>query len=226
MARKPDRPGTYRVLDRNGRYVVSGVRPDGQRVKMRAENRIEAVKLGETLFGGSSPVSTPIGPIPSAPQSATATDDWGVPIRVSPEVAASVAASFNLNGPGGSGVGTGPTPSIDPAVTKDETEKKIRRAKQAKSLMELAGVGYAAGVCIVSTKAVSKVSSTPSKPNPKQVNDLADCTKETFIEWFGDREIKPWQMMFLLTLGIPIAMYLQSPKDKKQQAEPKLKSVP
>src|SRR5882672_6104046 len=220
MPRLPDKPGTYRVRDKDGRYFLSGVRKNGQRVKIQTDTRAEAETVGRNLFGDSSAVAGSIGTIPQAPQPAAVVDDWGIPIRVSPELAASVAQSFNLP----SSTATS-TPQVI-ADVKEEAEKKARRAKQAKSLMELAGVGYAAGVCMVSTKAVSRVSESPVKPNPKQVNDLADCTKETFTEWFGDREIKPWQMMFLLTLGIPIAMWLQSPKNKVKQPEPKLKSVP
>jgi len=221
MPRLPDKPGTYRVRDKDGRYFLSGVRKNGQRIKIQTDTRAEAETVGRNLFGDSGSVAEGIGTIPQqAPQSAAVIDDWGIPIRVSPELAASVAQSFNLP----SSTATS-TPQVI-ADVKEEAEKKARRAKQAKSLMELAGVGYAAGVCMVSTKAVSRVSEAPAKPNPKQVNDLADCTKETFTEWFGDREIKPWQMMFLLTLGIPIAMWLQSPKNKVKQPEPKLKSVP
>lgn len=86
-------------------------------------------------------------------------------------------------------------------------------------------MGYAAGTVALSRRMVVSAGKEPVNPNPKQVNDLADCTKETLIEWFGDREIKPWQMMFLLTIGIPAAMWLQSPKVKPEDKR-NLKSVP
>lgn len=225
--RRPDKPGTFRVTPKGGRHLVSGVRSDGQRVKVWARTEDEANTLGRSLFGNPGTETERIGPIPSpsapvAPQ----LDDWGFPVRVTPEVAASINASF--------GVKPGPTTAlpIPPDVVKEDQEKKDRRAKHAKSLMELAGVGYAAGTVMVSKKWVTASGRDPVKVNPRQVNDLADCTRDTLIEWFGDRDIKPWQMMVILSFGIPLSMFLQSPKsqktldeEKKQEAS-KLRSVP
>ena len=219
--RRPDKPGTFRVTPKGGRYLVSGVRSDGQRVKVYAASRDEGESLGKGLFGGSS---ESIGPIPSpTPSAAPQLDEWGFPVRITPEVAASINASF--------GVKPGPTtgvPTTPPVVDKDEQEKKERRAKHAKSLMELAGVGWSAGTVMVSKKWVAASGREPVKVNPRQVNDLADSTRDTLIEWFGDRDIKPWHMMLILTLGIPMSMYLQSPKVKEEnKKEPeKLRSVP
>lgn len=223
--RRPDKPGTFRVTQKGGRRLVSGVRTDGQRVKVWANTPEEADKLGKELFGSPATVTAGIGPIPSPPQ-APQLDDWGFPVRVTPEVAASINASF--------GVKPGPTmgiPTTPPVVDKDEQEKKERRAKHAKSLMELAGVGYAAGTVMVSKKWVKATrNNEPVKVNPKQVNDLADSTRDTLIEFFGDRDIKPWHMVLLLTLGIPMSMWLQTPQGPKKEDEKteanKLRSVP
>jgi hypothetical protein len=114
--------------------------------------------------------------------------------------------------------GTAPTP-------KDVEEKRVKRAKQAKSLMELAGISFAAGDVWLARKVCDRAGKEPLNPNARQVNDLAEVTKETLAEWFGDREVKPWQMMFLLAIGIPISMLIQSPK-KVAQPDAKLKSVP
>lgn len=222
--RRPDKPGTFRVTPKGGRYLVSGVRSDGQRVKVWARSPDEGDTLGKSLFG--VPATEGIGPIPK-PDSTPAPqlDDWGFPVRVTPEVAASINASF--------GVKPSPTTALPlpPAVDKDEQEKKDRRAKHAKSLMELAGVGYAAGTVMVSKKWVKATrNNEPVKVNPKQVNDLADSTRDTLIEFFGDRDIKPWHMVLLLTLGIPMSMWLQTPQGpmkEDEKTEPnKLRSVP
>lgn len=145
-------------------------------------------------------------------------------MRVSASVADSLASTLNLPTGGHAGL-AGPANGVPAPTVEEDKEKKLRRAKHAKSLMEMAGMGWAAGTVALSRRVVTNAGKEPVNPNPKQVNDLADCTKETFVEWFGDREIAPWQMMFLLTLGIPMAMWLQSPKSK-EKPEAKLKSVP
>lgn len=225
--RKPDKPGSFRVVPKGGRYLVSGVRSDGQRVKVWANSTTEGDTLGRSIFGTST-VGASIGPILSPappPPVSREVDEWGFPVKISPEVAASVAASFGIKPTPITPVASAPV--VDEAL---EREKKDKRAKHAKSLMELAGVGWAAGTVAVSKKWVTGSGREPVKVNPRQVNDLADCTRDTFVEMFGDRDIKPWHMMLLLTMGIPMSMWLQSPKretDKdKSKEEPKLKSVP
>ena len=222
MARTADKPGTYRVYERNGGFVLSGVRTNGERAKLRdLPSRAEAERLAKDLFGLSNTVASGIGPIPSMPQSPTPVDDWGLPIRVSAETVASVQQSFGLGG-----TNTPPVTGPNPVSAKETEEKKIRRAKQAKSLMELAGISFAAGDVWLARRVTTNLGREPVNPNPKQVNDLADATKETLVDWFGDREVKPWQMMFLLAIGIPISMLIQSPKAKQIEPESKLKSVP
>jgi hypothetical protein len=222
--RRPDKPGTWRATPKGGRFLVSGVTTEGERVKVYAATREKADALGKSIFGGGV-IPDGIGPIPSPqPSAAPQLDEWGFPIRITPDVAASINASF--------GVKPGPTTSIPttpPAIDKDEQEKRERRAKHAKSVMELVGVGYAGGTVMVAKKWVRATrNNEPVKVNPKQVNDLADSTRDTLIEFFGDRDIKPWHMMLLLTMGIPLSMWLQTEqKPKVDEKEPaKLKSVP
>ena len=226
MARTADKPGTWRVKQRGGEYVLSGVDQSGKRVKLVKSSRMDAEALGNAIFGNgqTTPVVTPpvssshIGPVPTGP---VQLDDFGLPItlRVSPETVASVQQSFGLGtGQPGPTVAASPTP-------KEVEEKKVKRAKQAKSLMELAGISFAAGDVWMARKVCDRAGKEPVNPNSRQVNDLAEVTKETLAEWFGDREVKPWQMMFLLAIGIPISMLIQSPK-KATVPDAKLKSVP
>lgn len=220
MARTADKPGTYRVIDRRGgRVLLSGVNREGDRVKLHLASRVDAERMAKDIFG-----PTPgIGPIPDEHPKPPATsvepptlDDWGFPVRVSPETAARINASFAPTGAA--------TPVVAKPPTEDEEDKRIKRAKNAKSLMELAGVGWATGTVWAGRKICEKRGLEAVNPNPRQVNDLRDVTRETLSEWFGDREISPWQMMFLLSIGIPLSMWIQSPK--LESAEKKLKSVP
>ncbi len=226
MARTADKPGTWRVKQRGGYYVLSGVDQSGNRVKLTKSSRLEAESLGATIFGNGTvtPLVTPpvsashIGPIPVAPLQL---DDFGLPItlRVSPETVASVQQSFGIGGV------AQPSSVKTEIPAKELEEKRVKRAKQAKSLMELAGISFAAGDVWLARRVCDRAGKEPVNPNPRQVNDLAEVTKETLAEWFGDREVKPWQMMFLLAIGIPISMLIQSPK-KAKDSEAKLKSVP
>lgn len=226
MARPPDKPGTWRVKQHGGEYVLSGVDQNGKRIKLTKSSRLEAESLGTTIFAKPVAASGTIifPPVDIGPShQPTQLDDFGLPItlRVSPETVASVQQSFGIGGPGQPSVGpTNPVPT-----PKEVEEKKVKRAKQAKSLMELAGISFAAGDVWLARKVCDRAGKEPVNPNPRQVNDLAEVTKETLAEWFGDREVKPWQMMFLLAIGIPISMLIQSPKRTKE-AEAKLKSVP
>lgn len=226
MARTPDKPGTYRVKAKGGVFVLSAVDAGGKRIKLEVNSREQGERLARDILGINDRVgntSGSIGPIQqsSAPTPQTPLDDFGLPIslRVSPETVASVQQSFGL----GTGQPAATTPT--PVNPKDVEEKRVKRAKQAKSLMELAGISLAAGDVWLARKVCDWAGKEPVNPNPRQVNDLAEVTKETFAEWFGDREVKPWQMMFLLAIGIPISMLIQSPK-KASEPEAKLKSVP
>lgn len=229
MARTADKPGTFRIHPKQGGFLLSGVRSDGQRVKVPGlSTRAEADEMGRRLFVGNAPT---ISPIVGASPTATIPpikelDDWGVPIRVSADTIGSVGAAIGVQP---SVSHSTPLPQAQNATPKPDDVKpnKAKRAKQAASLMELAGIGWAAGSCWVGRATCEAMDKEPVKPNEQQVRDLAEVTKETFVDWFGDREIKPWQMMFLLTLGIPVSMVIQSKGKKKETDEkPALRSVP
>lgn len=209
MARKPDKPGEHRKRHQSdGWWRVSGMKLDGTRVKVqRFATEAEADAYISRSF------------------KATQYDDWGMPVtplptpdsmRMSPEQTASVNANL--------GVPPMPAP---PTATEEEQKRK---KKMAMGLADLAGTAWATGTMVVSRRLTDSAGKVPVNPDPKQVQGLADATKETIQGWFGDREIKPWQMMILLTLGIPVVMLIQSPPKKPEQLEAekasKLKSVP
>lgn len=226
MARPPDKPGTYRVKPKGGMFVLSAVDAGGKRIKLEVSSREQGERLARDILGINDRVDNPLGGIgtiqqSSAPAPQTTLDDFGLPInlKVSPETVASVQQSFGL------GAGVTPTPQTQTPTPKEVEDKKVKRAKQAKSLMELAGISFAAGDVWIARKVCDRAGKEAVNPNPRQVNDLAEVTKETLADWFGDREVKPWQMMFLLAIGIPISMLIQSPK-KAIESEAKLKSVP
>jgi hypothetical protein len=212
--RTADKPGTFRIKDRGGTFLLSGVRSNGQRVKIPGlETRDAATRLAQSLF---PQVATAIPKI--AMQDWNQTDDWGLPIRVSDATVASVSKSLGLDSlplpvPANGTNGVMSVPAVETeAARKEKQDKKDRQAKSAKSLMEMIGIAGAAGDVLLARKLCEKANKDPVKPNPTQVNDLADSIKGTLTEWFGDRDIKPWQMMILLALGIPMTMLIQSKK--------------
>lgn len=159
-----------------------------------------------------------IGPI-ITPAPKPALDEFGLPAI--PRLGAQQTQNLNA----GLGIATAAPPTVTPqAVTTVEDEKKVKRAKSAKSFMELAGVAWAAGSVWVGRKACEKLDKEQVSPNPKVVNDLAEVSKETFAEWFGDIDMKPWQLMVLMSFGIPLSMVLQARK-KPGAAKPDLKAV-
>ena len=219
LGRQPDKPGTYRVVRRGGTFMLSGVRWNGSRVKVRELTRQEAERMGREIFGGGTPVVNPVaGPVITKPEDAPIIDDWGLPIRVSSDQAASLNASLGI------------TPQPPPGTTVDpmeEERKKLKRTKDAKSLMELAGVTWAMGSVWAGRKLCERTGREAPTPDKGQVNDLRDVTRDTLTEWFGDHEVKPWQMMILLSLGIPFSMFLQARRLPQAEVDKsKLKSVP
>lgn len=222
VGRKPDEPGTYRIkLQPSGAFLLSGVSKSGKRLKFPGLSYGDAERTALEVFG--APPGVPTTPLVVGPASTKVIEDWGLPIGVSVDTAAQVNSSLGV--PTVPVSGTALIPTIAPIVSEDETAKKVKRAKQAKSLMELAGVSWAAGSVWVGRRMTDAADKDPVSPNPRQVNDLAEVTRETLTEWFGDREVKPWQMMFLLTLGIPLSIFIQSPRRKKEKVAD-LKSVP
>lgn len=234
MPRAADKPGTYRILTRfDGTNTLSGVRSDGSRVKVPGLSAVEAESMAKTLFGGETPKwSAPNYPENNSPNVSTTPvntflDDWGLP-KISPETAQSVASAIGIPPP------QPPTPTVAQVDAKVQEQKikdaeiQAARKKYAKSLMELVGTGYASGIVMGSRRVVSNFGKEPCKVDAKQVKDLAEVSSDTFKELLGDMEVKPWIMMILLSLGIPISMWIQSPKRQIEQASqsPELKSVP
>lgn len=226
--RKPDEPGTYRIKRQpQGTFLLSGVSKTGKRLKFPGLSYGDAERTALEVFGAPPGMPTTplvVSPAPNRPLA----DDWGLPIGVSVDTAASVNSSLGV--PLATVVAAAglPQSTIAPIVsTEDEAVKRVKRAKQAKSLMELAGVSWAAGSVWAGRRMTEAADKDAVSPNPRQVNDLAEVTKESLTEWFGDREVKPWQMMFLLTIGIPLSIFIQSPRKKKEKVVPDhLKSVP
>jgi hypothetical protein len=221
--RTADKPGTFRIKERrNGSFMLSGVRSNGLRVKVPGLSKGEATEMAERLFPLSPANETK--PLPDWSQ----TDDWGLPsIRINPSIVDGANKSLGLGSLSLPKPET-PSPTAAPAIPPDPSVKE-RRLKNAKSLMELAGIAGAAGDVFVSRKLCERAGKEPVNPNPQQVKDLKESIRDALTEWFGDSEIAPWQMAILLALGIPVAMLLQSPKKKpeeKPESKPNLQSVP
>lgn len=197
--RSKDKPGEYRIREQpdGSGWRVSGMKLDGQRVRQKFGNKSEAEMYATLNF--------------TKPE----LDDWGLPmtkpaeLRMPETVVASVNASMGV------------TPQTVPKV-----EEKPKDREEAMMLSELLGTGWAAGTVLLGKKVVDNVGKDPDSVNPdsKQVNKLAKTTTKTIQGWFGDREIKPWIMMVLLTFGIIITMLIQA-KPKKEKPN-HLQSVP
>jgi hypothetical protein len=209
MARTPDKPGTYRIRQKGFDYVLSGVTASGKRVKIPVTSQFEGEQLASTLFPQSA-VSSNDPALPKVAPTFAGVDEWGLPI-VTAESAQTVASAM--------GIPPTPTTAETDKKVAEAAAKQVERKKYAKSLMELAGHGYAVGVVMGSQRFVTSTGRVPVKPSPKQVTDLAEVTRDTLSEWFGDHEVKPWIMMVLLTVGIPLSMWIQSPKAKAKQIE-------
>jgi hypothetical protein len=230
MARLPDRPGTYRIKRQpSGAWLLSGVTTTGRRMRIPGMSYADAEKTAREVFGDAQPlgenperVITPI-----TPERPARTYDWGLP-AVSVDQAASVNSALgvqNANQAQADLKTAVPPPTQTTALVAVDLDKRAKRAKQAKSLMELAGISWAAGSVWAGRRLCENTGRVSVTPNPRQVNDLAEVSKETLVEWFGDTNIKPWQMMILLTIGIPLSMFIQSPKKQPAKA-PDLKAVP
>jgi hypothetical protein len=209
MPRQPDAPGTYRVRQRGDGWRVSGVDKLGERLRKEFPDEVSARSFAATTFEGR------------APQSVTV-DEWGLPVD-GLKMAADVAQSINAS------IGIAPPPSPGTPPPKVETAEEARKKKeQAMMISEMLGIGWASGTVMMGRKITENAGKEPVAPNPKQVNNLADSATETIKGWFGDREIKPWQLTILLSLAIPMTMLIQSRPARKgaDQPEPKLKSVP
>jgi len=227
--RRKDKPGSFRIIDRGGTHMLSGVKVSGERVKIPGLTFADAEAIAARLFPtiGMIPNLPLVAPEPFRMATASPFDDDAFWSSSAAKPSAETTANLNAS----MGIKPGPTiPLPSTVLTAEEQEKKAARAKNAKSLMELIGVAGAAGDIMLGKKACEFFDKDPTiNPSPRQVNDLADSIKETLTGWFGDREIKPWQMMMLLAIGIPAAMVIQAkpakPKDKTLPESAGLKSV-
>jgi hypothetical protein len=216
MARVADKPGEWRVrVSKHGGVLLSGVNLEGRRVKVPFGSRTDAERAAGSLFPAKSAPIDWEGP----------KDDWGLPIRVSDTTVASGNLKLGIGQP--APIPTLPAGPITAPVVVTEKEREarqIKKAKQAQSLMEMIGFAGAAGDVMLGVKLCEIAEKDPVKPNPRQVGDLAESLKETLTEWFGDRDIKPWQMTILLALGIPLTMLIQSKKKEPDKIAESSKS--
>jgi hypothetical protein len=224
-------PGDWEIRPKDGRYLLRGVRVDGSPVRLPVATRGEGERLAATLFPGPLPGGSTVLVGETATEvrpAAPDTDDWGFP-RVSAGTAAAVNAAV--------GAAPAPPPPADAAAiaaeraARDDADKRAevqkRRRKYASTLCELTGYGYAMGVGMISAHVRDPDEYDVVKPSPKHLGDLGECSKEALESTFGDREIGPWTMTCLLSLGIPLSVFLQSRRKKKPgEARADLKSVP
>lgn len=217
-------PGSYKIATHGGKYVLRGSRLDGSAVRVPCATRGEAERLADTLFRPAPVV--PLQVVDGAASPAAELDDWGLP-RVSPATVASVAAAVGAK-PAQEQEQAKDTPVVDEVERKrkaqelEEVQKK--RRKYAATFSELLGSGLAMGVGMAARKTRDPEKFEIARPNPKHLSDLADCSAEGIKESFGDREIGPWTMTFMLSIGIILSVWFQSTPKKKN--EPKLASVP
>ncbi len=221
-------PGSYKIVTHGGKYVLRGSRLDGSAVRVPCATRGEAERLADTLFRPAPVV--PLAVVDGAASPSSELDDWGLP-RVSPATVASVAAA----------VGAKPAQEQEQAKdappVQDEVERKRKaqeleevqkkRRKYAATFSELLGSGLAMGVGMAARKTRDPEKYEIARPNPKHLSDLADCSAEGIKESFGDREIGPWTMTFMLSVGIILSVWFQSsPKKLPAKDQRPLQSVP
>lgn len=216
--RQPDRPGSFRVTPKAGQWRMSGVTLSGDRVKASYGTEAEARRAGDALVGTPSMLGVKAPIVDTAPQATLPTDDWGLPIglKVNPETIRAFAPAVAP----GAGTATPTSPaSPAPQITAEEAAKKARRLARAKTLAEMLGVGYSAGVCFSARKWNDASDRTEVKPSPKHANELADSLADGIKDTFGDREVGPWTMTFLLTISIFLSVRMQSRPLTKEELD-------
>ena len=212
-------PGSFKVQGkRDGSYVLVGVRQDGTRVRFKVGSLTEGHTLARSIFQGAPAVATGQVTPPSGPN--VAVDDFGLPVdfklpQVSPET-----------------VRVGAPPPAAPLPGPGPDPVKLERKGNAKSLAELIGLGGALGPAMLANKFLEPRYEYVPKPSKKHMNDLANEITAAITESFGDREVGHWTMVILLSIGIPISMWIQASGPKKKvepspiaEREP-LQSVP
>lgn len=211
MARTADKPGTYRIKQRGGEYLLSGVTQSGRRVKQTFDSEVDARSAVPVFF--PSRTATAFAPPSSTPLPSV--DDWGIPF-VQADTANAVADAMGFNRQPTEPLPPGGAPLVSdlPQELPDPEEERKARAnrERAKTLCEFLGVAWASGDVWIARKMTRSLGKDPVNPSTKQVNKLADAGQEALSSLFGDREIGPWTMLFLLSISLPTAMILQSPK--------------
>lgn len=230
MARSKDKAGTWRISPKGGRFLLSGVTTDGERVKVFVGSRAAGETMAKSLFPGTVDYSENNRP---ALESSSSLDDWGYPVKLNESTVNPLNASL--------GVPPAPPPQAAPtpqavATAKEASEKhKVNNNARAKSLMELIAVGWTTAVVWSGEKITDAADCERVKPNPKMGKELTQNTQETLVELLGDMEVKPWIMMVLLSLAIPTLMLIQArkltpeeiaAKKKPPEVKPNLQSVP
>jgi len=222
--------GEYKILAPAAgkqEYVLRGVQLNGTRVRLTAATRGAAERLADQVFRPAPAVPLAAVEPPNVGAAPDAVlDDWGLP-RVSAKTAAAVNAAVNVPRPAPEEPQRKDAPAPDPLAAAraiEAAEKQARRRQYASTFSELLGSGYAMGVGMVARRTRDADKYDVVKPSPKHLTSLADCTAEGIRESFGDREIGPWTMCGMMTIGIILSVFLQS--TPKKVDKPELKSVP
>jgi|KBSSwiStaDraftv2_1062776.scaffolds.fasta_scaffold05292_16 hypothetical protein len=229
MARPADTPGKWRVRRRvDGDWLLSGLTDAGKRVRQRHGSEMDALRAGARLFpregSESLPPTAPNAPgaptpAPAPPTTPTPFDDWDFP-RVAQGGGDSVNKIF--------GIHQQTTPPQQPpgAPPKDEVkaarDSKVKKEnlERYKELCDLLGIGWVMGTRFLSEWATRQVGKEPCKISPGHANKLREAARDTFVELFGERQLKPWQLMILYTLAMPVSMMLQSRAAEKPAQSP------
>ncbi len=225
--RTADKPGTYRIRQKGSEYLLSGVTQSGRRVKQTFDSEADA-RLAVPVFFPSRSATAPV--LPSPGPSLPSVDDWGIPL-IQADTASAVADAMGFRSPPTATLPPGPPLAGDlPHELPDPEEERKAKAnrERAKTLCEFLGVAWAGGDVWLARKMTRSLGKDPVNPSQKQVNKLADAGQEALASLFGDREIGPWTMAMLLSISLPVAMILQSPKAKpaelNQQAPSPIRS--
>ena len=223
-------PGSFKVQSkRDGSYVLVGVRTDGTRVRFKVGSLTEGHTLARSIFQGAPAQPTGQVPPPSSPNAAV--DEFGLPVDYKlPEFGLPVDYKLPEVSPETVRVGAPPAAPAGPGPGPDPV--KLERKGNAKSLAELIGLGGALGPAMLANKFLEPRYEYVPKPSKKHMNDLANEITAAITESFGDREVGHWTMVILLSIGIPISMWIQAsgPKKKVEPSPPAerepLQSVP
>lgn len=231
--RPKDKPGTFRIVAKDGAYRVSGTTLEGERVRFTRATEDEAQSVARTMFTPAPPMGVKSDPLPTT---SPELDDWGLPLglRVSPSTLASFAPAATAYTPQAPATpGAAPLIGVKPLPTAQISAEAAKKKRRAESLAGMIGTGATMGIVYGSRKWIESGDAVPPKPDQKHTNELADSLKDGITSTFGDREVGPWTMALLLAITIPVSMKLQARKltpeeieerDKKRKTA--LRSIP